>query len=107
MYVTLEQIKKHLQIEPEYRDDDLYILALADAAETAVERHIDDRLCVFAEKNGGELPSPLRSAILLLIGNLYMNREPVSFAQSAEVPLTYSYLLSLYKNYSNDNLHRK
>ena len=40
MYVTLEEAKRHLQIDSEYDGDDLYINSLIDAAEAAVANHL-------------------------------------------------------------------
>jgi hypothetical protein len=100
-YLTLEQIKQHLRIDPWYRDDDIYLVDLGNVAETVVERHIDDDLAVIASENGGELPSPLLHAMLFLVGNFYASRESVQYAATASVPLTYEYLIALYQRYSN------
>lgn len=99
MYLTLERIKKHLNIDSDFTGDDEYLLFLEDVAEKTVQRHIDDNLEVIA--NGGELPSPLLQAMLLYIGNLYMSRESIKFSNVQDVPFSYDYLLSLYKNYNN------
>ena len=91
-------------MEEAFRDDDAYIAGLIDAAEDAVERHLDVCLgCI--EVAAGELPPAVKSAILLLVGNLYANREPVVFSSTnripytVKVPYTFEYLLSLYRNY--------
>lgn len=44
--------------------------------------------------------SPIIQAMLLLIGNLYSNREPVAYISTNKVPYTIDYLLDTYKNYS-------
>lgn len=44
MYVNLQQLKKHLNIDSSFHDDDEYLCDLEQAAELAVERHIDDKL---------------------------------------------------------------
>lgn len=59
MFLTLEQIKKHLNIDDYFKDDDEYLLFLEDVAEKTVQRHIDSNLSVLAEDNGGALPAPL------------------------------------------------
>ena len=41
MYLQLNQIKKHLNIDADFHDDDNYIQQLINVAEIAVERHID------------------------------------------------------------------
>lgn len=99
MYLQLYQIKKHLNIDELFYEDDEYLLELGIVAEMAVEKHIDDSLDNIANGNGGVLPSPLLQAMLLLIGNLYANRESVAFTSSTEVPHTFTYLIDLYRNY--------
>lgn len=105
MYVTLNHAKKHLNIDADYKDDDTYIISLLLAAESAVERHIDNKLSLYVDECG-ELEAPLKQAILLLVGNLYANREPVAYNSAVEVPISFNYLLDLYKNYSNSNLKK-
>ena len=87
MYVKLEEAKKHLLLDDSFKDDDLYILGLIDVAEDAVA------------VDGEFTPPAVIHAILLLIGNLYANREPVSYSSVNKVPYTFDYLISLYKNY--------
>lgn len=101
-YLTLEQIKQHLNIDSDYTGDDNYLVALGEVVEAVVEKHIDNSLVSVSD--GGELPPPLRHAMLLLIGNYYNTRESIAFVQCSEIPLSYNYLLDLFKNYSNNNL---
>ena len=74
VYINLEEAKQHLIIDDSFIADDEYILALIDVAEDAVSKNINislDSLSV-----GGEIPPAVKAAILLLVGNLYANREP-------------------------------
>lgn len=103
MFLTLEQIKKHLNIDSCFTDDDSYIISLCSVAEKVVEKHIDSNLKVIAELNGEKLPSPLAHAMLLYIGDLYRSRESISYTAAHSIPFSYEYLLSLYKNYSSVN----
>ena len=98
MYVTLDEAKKHLLVDNSFKDDDEYILALIDVAEDAVSVNLCEKLDSITV--GGELPPAVKAAILLLVGNLYANREPVAYTSVNKVPYTFEYLLSLYKNYS-------
>lgn len=99
MYIPLDIAKKHLNLEPSFKDDDEYILMLIDAAEQAVLRHCNEDLSKLEEKGGGCIPTPILNATLLMIGHLYQNREIVG-TKTAELPLAYEYLISLYKNYN-------
>ena len=99
MYLQLYQLKKHLNIDEQFHDDDEYIMDLARVAENAVQKHIDINLSDLEDENG-QLPMPLIQAMLLMVGTFYAKRESIAFASSCEVPLAYDYLLSLYKNYN-------
>lgn len=98
-YITLELAKRHLIVDESYTDDDVYIEQLIDAAEAVVAKDICEDLEKL-EDGQGKIPAPLSQCILLMVGNFYNNREPVAFAQSSEVPLSYKYLVGLYRNYA-------
>ena len=97
MYVNLEQVKKHLNIDASFKDDDSYLLGLIEVAEDAVSKHIDIALEDLVE--GGTLPPSIIQSILLLVGNLYANREAVAYTSVSKIPYTLDYLLGLYKKY--------
>lgn len=98
MYTLVKDAKAHLNIDADFHDDDALVLEYIQAAEAAVERHLDRPLKDCLEN--GRLRPNLRQAILLLIGNYYANRESVTYGRPAEVPYTLKYLLSLDKRYS-------
>lgn len=102
-YIQLYQVKKQLNIDESFKDDDEYLVDLINVATQMVESHIDDKLDEIAEKNNHCLPRPLVQAMLLFIGNMYANRESIAFASSNEIPLSYNYILDGYKNYSLKN----
>ena len=101
MYIDTVILKKHLNIDSTFLDDDEYITALALAAENAVENHLQRPLSGITDEHG-KLPPAVNHAMLLLIGHFYANRESVAFASSQPVPLAYEYLLQPYKSYSLD-----
>lgn len=96
--LDLELIKKHLNIDSEFTEDDDYLDMLKDVATKVIERHIDHDINDLSVD--GDLPLPIQQAALLYIGNMYANRESISFASAQEIPFAYDYLLSLYKDYS-------
>lgn len=96
--ITLEQAKKHLLVDESFKDDDLYILNLIDVAEDSVSKHLD--IALDELEVGGNLPPAIIHAMLLMIGNLYANREPVSYGTVAKIPYSYEYLLGLYRKYT-------
>lgn len=97
MYITLEQAKKHLNIDTDFTEDDNYIITLIQVAEDSVAQHLDIALNNLI--TGGVLPPAINHAILLMVGNLYANREPVSYGTVMKIPYTMEYLLGLYKHY--------
>ena len=101
-YLNLDLIKKHLNIDEDFHDDDDYLTLLGDVVEQVTERHIDDSFQLIMLKNRGKFPPTLMQAMLLLIGNYYNNRESVAFTGVSELPQSYLYLLSLYQNYGNE-----
>ena len=101
MYIDTVILKKHLNIDETWVEDDEYIKALCLAAENAVENHIARPLSEITDEHG-KLPPAVKHAILLLVGHFYANRESVSFASASEIPLAYQYLLQPYKSYAFD-----
>lgn len=97
MYTTLNEAKKHLNIDDSFTEDDNYILDLITVAEDAVSQHLDIALDDLVVE--GKLPSAIIHSILLLVGNLYANREPTAYTNVVKVPYTLEYLLGLYKHY--------
>lgn len=103
-YLTLTQIKKHLNIDDAFNGDDTYLSSLADVAESILSKHIEQPLADV--EVDGVLPAPLCHAMLLLIGTLYLNRETMSFTSMQQVPIhwggnVYNYLIDHYINYKN------
>lgn len=101
MYLNLSQIKKHLNIDTDFTDDDEYLMDLASVAENAVQTHIDINLSELEDEDG-TIPMPIIQAMLLFVGTLYAKRESIVFGSASEVPLAYDYLLGLYRNYDGD-----
>ena len=99
MYLDLSQVKKHILVDETFTDDDNYIQSLMDVAEASVSKHIDCPLACI-EQEDGTLPPPVVHAMMLMVGNLYANREPdVMGTIVTELPLSYNYLVNLYRNY--------
>lgn len=98
MFLSIEKIKRHLNLDNDFKDDDNYVLTLAEVAENAVSIHIGRKLSDLVDDNG-EIPIGLQHAMLLLIGSLYANRESVTYGSPSVLPHSYDYLLDLFQNY--------
>lgn len=91
--------KQHLNLEADYVEDDMYLQTLIEVAEQAVTVHVNEELEKLVDEEGN-LPKPLLQAMLLMIGNLYQNREMVAPMKITALPYNYEYLINLYKNYN-------
>ena len=99
MYLTIEDVKRHLIID--HNDDNQLIADLITVAEDAVRRDLNLYSLKEIEDCTGMLPACVVQAMLLLIGTLYANRESVAYGQAHPVPHSYNYLLDLCRNYIN------
>lgn len=99
MYVALDKIKTHLNIDKDFVEDDNYLMSLSEVAECVVERHIGYKFSKLMEDNDGQLPMPIQHAMLLFIGTMYANRESVTFGSANVLPHAYDYILQLFENY--------
>lgn len=100
-YLTLEEIKKHLNIDTAFEDDDNYLQALGTASEEVVSRHIDEPLSLL-EDDSHAIPQPLKFAMLLWIGTMYAVRESATSSTMTPVPHSFEMLCDAYRNYSYD-----
>lgn len=98
-YLTLSDLKKHLNLDSAFTDDDAYITALGTAAEEATAKYIDLPLTQLEDANH-KLPQALVQGIMLLVGEWYAVREAVSAASFSTVPLAYEFLCALYHDYT-------
>lgn len=94
MYIDAEDIKKHLNID--YDEDDGYLTQLVEAAESAIERFIQQPLEQLEDENG-DIPAALKHAVRLMVGGFYANREPVAFATATEIPFGLMFLIMQYR----------
>lgn len=86
--VTLEQAKLHLRVDS--TAEDTLIQAFIDAAESHIARQLGEDM---PEK----MDAPLIAAALLLIGDLYVNRERQSEVNLSE-NTAFRALLSVYRS---------
>ena len=91
--VSLDEAKKHLNVS--FDDDNEYISTLICVASERIESHIDKKFEEFEV-----IPMSIKHAVLLLVGELYKNRELTTESSVNELPFTIDYLLTNYKNYS-------
>lgn len=99
MYITLSEVKRHLNIDATFTDDDGYLLSLIDVAERATALRLNRRLETCVGRDGVFDPS-VRHSVLLLIGTYYSQREATTPQQVTQVPLGFEYLADLNRRYT-------
>lgn len=97
-YLTLAEVKKHLNIDSAFTDDDTYLTALATAAEDVVSKYIDYPLTQLEDAQRG-IPDALKYAMLLWIGTIYAVRESVATSNMTKMPHSLELLCDLYRDY--------
>lgn len=100
-YLDIDTIKAHLNLDENFDADDLYLMALRDAAKEVVEKYIDYPLSQL-EDDKGKLPASLNHAMLLWIGTMYSCRESVSTAVMTPVNHSFELLCDIWRDYKID-----
>ena len=96
-YLTLDEIKKQLNIDLDYTGDDEYLEMIADAAEDMTSALLDCGLNeIFDDR--GELPATLKHALRMLVDYFYaVNRG--SADEGKEIPDAVFKMIKLYRYY--------
>lgn len=100
-YLDIDTIKQHLNLDENFDADDLYLMALRDAAKEVVEKYIDYPLSQLEDEDG-KLPAALNHAMLLWIASMYAIRESVSASNITPVAHSFELLCSLFRDYKID-----
>ena len=95
-YVTLEELKQHLNID--FDTDNTYITELIEPVQLAIESYLNAPLNDFVKD--GKIDRRIWHAIRILIANYYANRESVTFATPQVIPGHVELLLQPLKKYT-------
>ncbi|KGQ32247.1 head-tail connector protein [Gallibacterium anatis] len=99
-YITLNEVKAHLNIHEDFYLDDALLYGYINASLEVAQRHIGKRFSL-SEEDSDETTLIFNPAIkvgcLLYIGHLYANRESVSDLNLSIVPMTISALWDVYR----------
>ena len=78
-------------------DDDVYLCQLLESAEIAVITATNRSREELEQMGGGEVPAPIRHAIMMLGAHWYNQRESVSSVQMHAVPDSLQSLIKPYR----------
>ena len=101
MYITLDKIKSHLNVDKDFTQDDDYLIHLVSSAESAVAKRLNVKSLGCLMTNQGYLPDDVCHAVLLLVGNWYANREAESSLSLSKLSYGFDFLADLNKNYKS------
>lgn len=82
MYLTVEDLKKHLNVD--HSEDDVYIEELIEVAEDHVSTYLNAPLSDYID--GHSVKASIKHAVRLLVGTWYASRESVAFASPSVLP---------------------
>lgn len=94
--VSLALFKKHVRAD-DFADDDEYLEHLLEAAETAVITATNRSQEELEQMGGGEMPIPIKHAIMLIGAHWYNQRESVGSVQMHAVPDSLQALIRPYR----------
>lgn len=92
MHVTLEDIKRHLNVD--FNEDDSLITSMIEAAEASIEHTIGVPLAEIT--SDGSLPKDLIHAIRMQTAIFYEYREGFTNGKIQQVPFALAHLLTPY-----------
>lgn len=110
--LELDIIKQHVRLEPDFEDDDTLLDTYSNAARRMVENHTGRTLYATAteipkdsegnvtDENALVLDDDITTAMLLLIGHWYANREAVALgAIATDLPMAVEALIKPYRHF--------
>ena len=102
MFVTLDKVRAHLNLDDYYTEDNEYIIHLINAAEEATAKRLNLKSLAYAvDPHSGYLPDSIIHQILLLVGSWYAARETFSYQSVSQLPHSFDFLSDLNKNYKS------
>lgn len=88
--ISLEEAKNHLRIELDQCEDDGAIQTMIEAASAHIHEYLHTGIII-------PPPAPIKAAALLLVADLYQNRERQSAGQQLFINRTFEMLLQPYR----------
>lgn len=98
MNITIQQLKRNLNIEPDFVLDDVLLQQCIDVAILSSQNYLgaDTALTGFTDTT---IPISIEHAVIMLASHFYLTRTPVAYATPQPIPYTYEFLLNQYKDW--------
>ena len=94
--VSLSLFKKHVRAD-DFADDDDYLMFILESAEEAVITATNRTRTELEQMGDGDVPLPIKHAIMMLGAHWYNQRESVSSVQMHAVPDSLQSLIKPYR----------
>lgn len=94
--VSLSLFKKHVRAD-DFADDDDYLMFILESAEEAVITATNRTRTELEQMGDGDVPLPIKHAIMMLGAHWYNQRESVSSVQMHSVPDSLQSLIKPYR----------
>lgn len=94
-WLTLEQIKAQLRIEPGFTAEDTLLNSYGEAAEDTLLNYLNRPYLDIIEQYS-KVPEPLVQASLMLVDVSYQHRSPINVTNISLVPYTFDLLVKPY-----------
>lgn len=94
--VDLDLFKQHVRAD-DFADDDVYLQHLLDTGTDVVIRATHRTQAELEQIGGGQVPTPIKQAVMMIAAHWYNQREAVSTAQMYEVPDSLQALVKPYR----------
>lgn len=90
-WLTLEDIKKQLRIEPDFTDDDALLIRYGDSAESVILNITGRTYEELKSMNrlGDDIPADIWEATVMLVTLSYEQRSPVSMQNMNAIPYSF------------------
>lgn len=96
-YLTIEQLKKQCNIDPEWDGDNEYLEMVGDAAEDMTQALLDCDLALVEAEYGGMPPTVLHA--MRMLSDYFYAKFRGSSDTDMEIPSAALDMLKLYRNY--------
>ena len=97
-YLTIDELKKQMNIDPDFNDDDEYLEMVGTAAEDITAALLDCPLDILIAQNG-DLPATVRHA-MRIFSDYYYSVFRGSTSEEIGLPEAALQMLKLYRNFN-------
>jgi len=98
--MNIAELKRQLNIESDFTDDDILLQHYLNVAEESTLNYLNLYTGSTSGVTGSTRPVSIDQAVLLLASHFYVTRQLVSYGQAYKIPYTMEYLLNAYKEFT-------